>query len=321
MIGSRISLISSSDIRYEGTLYQVNTEEATVTLQNVQAFGTEDRALNATGFPKVAPAAAIYEFIIFRASDIKDIALCDFQDPAIVGMGKSSADVPTQPTQVPPSNQSAPSQQQQPQQQQQQQLEQQQLQQKQHQNQQQSSEENISSMTGEKRGTKRKHSSTISNYLEDTSQEILAFGRGQTMTQVSQNFGIDLFTLSKLVADAIYEGIFIPWNSLEISPDDYFFIAQIIVEVGEPYTTRRILDKLIEKNELFDIWKVALILAVMQTQPSFIPANQTGKTKLEQQQNDLDEEEESQFSDRFDNLDSLFDVIDAPTKKRVNNII
>jgi len=33
-IGSRISLISKSEIRYEGTLYTINTQESTVALQN-----------------------------------------------------------------------------------------------------------------------------------------------------------------------------------------------------------------------------------------------------------------------------------------------
>jgi protein LSM14 len=33
-IGARISLISNSDIRYEGTLYTIDPKEATVALQN-----------------------------------------------------------------------------------------------------------------------------------------------------------------------------------------------------------------------------------------------------------------------------------------------
>jgi len=34
LIGSQISLISNKDIRYEGTLFAINAEESSVTLQN-----------------------------------------------------------------------------------------------------------------------------------------------------------------------------------------------------------------------------------------------------------------------------------------------
>ena len=42
-LGSRIVLISKSEIRYEGTLYTIDTNNSTVALQNVRSFGTEGR--------------------------------------------------------------------------------------------------------------------------------------------------------------------------------------------------------------------------------------------------------------------------------------
>jgi len=71
-LGSKISLISKSEIRYEGILYTIDTNESTVALAKVRSFGTEDRP---TDRP-VAPRDEIYEYIIFRGSDIKDIRVC-----------------------------------------------------------------------------------------------------------------------------------------------------------------------------------------------------------------------------------------------------
>ncbi|KAK5997291.1 Protein sum2 [Cladobotryum mycophilum] len=94
-LGSRISLISKSDIRYSGILHEINSDESTVSLENVRSFGTEGRR----GRPEeeISPSDQIYEYIVFRGSDVKDLRIEEHptikenkppvmpDDPAIVG--------------------------------------------------------------------------------------------------------------------------------------------------------------------------------------------------------------------------------------------
>ena len=83
VVGSRMVLLSKSEVRYEGTISHVDAATSSVTLQNARCFGTEGRPA-ATPVPA---GAAVLERISFQGSDIKDLQV---YEPATAAKGREA---------------------------------------------------------------------------------------------------------------------------------------------------------------------------------------------------------------------------------------
>lgn len=69
----RFNLISKSEIRYLGTLHEINPEQSTIALEDVYSFGTEGRP--AKDF--IPASSQKFDYIVFRGTDVKDIKIAD----------------------------------------------------------------------------------------------------------------------------------------------------------------------------------------------------------------------------------------------------
>ena len=78
-IGSKISLISKSDIRYIGTLHEINSDTHTVALESVKSYGTEGRKENPQ--EEMAGSEQVYDYIVFRGSDVKKLDIVAAPEP------------------------------------------------------------------------------------------------------------------------------------------------------------------------------------------------------------------------------------------------
>lgn len=80
---------------YVGTLHKIDSESSTVALEDVKSYGTEGRR---SGDEEVAASDKVYNFIVFRGSDVKDLRIEKSalvkenkppqvpDDPAIIGV-------------------------------------------------------------------------------------------------------------------------------------------------------------------------------------------------------------------------------------------
>ncbi|EGT46454.1 hypothetical protein CAEBREN_09943 [Caenorhabditis brenneri] len=92
-IGSKASVITTSSIRYEGTLSYVDIEDWTISLTFVKTFGTESRPCK-----RHMPAAEnVFEKVVFKINEIEQLNISNIprntdassllsQDPAIVSV-------------------------------------------------------------------------------------------------------------------------------------------------------------------------------------------------------------------------------------------
>eukprot|EP01038_Epipyxis_sp_PR26KG_P007338 gene7338-10004_t len=100
LLDSKISLISHQDIRYDGILFAINTNESSIVLKEVRCFGTEDRVTDESLKIASNPGAVI-PFVTFPGAEIKDLYVHEASNTG-------SADLPSPPDNTNKSNNKQP---------------------------------------------------------------------------------------------------------------------------------------------------------------------------------------------------------------------
>ncbi|KAG6610057.1 putative mRNA-associated protein RAP55 [Phytophthora cinnamomi] len=98
-LGSRISLVSKTDIRYEGFLFNIDTRQSTVALQSVRSFGTEGRRPEHEHVP---PSPHVLQYATFKAAEIKDLHVCEAAPPQEPPQPPAQPPLPSGPPPPPP---------------------------------------------------------------------------------------------------------------------------------------------------------------------------------------------------------------------------
>eukprot|EP01041_Mallomonas_annulata_P009867 gene9867-20529_t len=77
LLGSRISLISQQDIRYDGILFSINAKESSIVLREVRCLGTEERVTDKS--KKVGATDDVVNYVSFPGHEIKDLYVHETQ--------------------------------------------------------------------------------------------------------------------------------------------------------------------------------------------------------------------------------------------------
>lgn len=96
-VNSKVSLITNSNIRYEGILVQIKSQDKRLLLKDVKSFGTEGRnnGVNEVATPKADDPNNFYALVEFQIPMIKELYVIEappapvLSDPAIVSVTKT----------------------------------------------------------------------------------------------------------------------------------------------------------------------------------------------------------------------------------------